>query len=101
MLAPAMSLRELGDRMNENCQLPQLIYPGREYCYMQSPLWPGIMQDVDMSGPPFSCLKSPGDLRGLSKYVFQTDVGTRDLKELHVQEKIRNIYGLQTFSPRP
>ena len=85
MLAPAMPLRELGDRMSENCQLPQLVYPGREHCYMQSPLWPGIMQDVDMSGPPFSCLKSPGDLRGPFKYVLQSDMGTIDLKELHVK----------------
>ena len=60
MLVPAMSLRELQDRMDDSRQLPPLVYQGREYYYMQSPLWPAIMQDVDMDGAPFSCLKCPG-----------------------------------------
>ena len=60
MLAPAMTLRELGDRMDPGCRLPSLVYPGQEHYYMQSPLWPGIVQDVDMRGPPFSCLMDPG-----------------------------------------
>lgn len=60
MLAPAMSLRELRDRMDSESQLPPLVYRGQEHYYMQSPLWPGIMQDVDMHGPPFSCLMAPG-----------------------------------------
>ena len=62
MLVPAISLQELRDRMDEHCQLPPLVYPGREYCYMQSPLWPAIKQDVDMAGAPFSCLEQPGAL---------------------------------------
>ena len=62
MLVPAMSLQELRDRMDEHCQLPPLVYPGREYYYMQSPLWPAIMQDVDMTGAPFSYLEKPGAL---------------------------------------
>ena len=60
MLVPAMPLRELRERMDEHCQRPPLVYPGREYCYMQSPLWPAIMQDADMAGAPFSCLTRPG-----------------------------------------
>ena len=60
MLAPAMTLRELGDRMDLGCRLPSLVYPGQEHYYMQSPLWQGIMQDIDMHGPPFSCLTHPG-----------------------------------------
>lgn len=60
MLVPAMSLQELRDRMDERCQLPPLVYSEREYCYMQSPLWPAIMHDVDMTGAPFSCLTCPG-----------------------------------------
>ena len=62
MLVPAMSLQELQARMDEHCQLPPLVYPGREYYYMQSPLWPAIKQDVDMTGAPFSCLEEPGAL---------------------------------------
>ncbi|CAL5219804.1 g1711 [Coccomyxa viridis] len=61
MLVPAMSLQELRDRMDERCQLPPLVYSEREYCYMQSPLWPAIMHDVDMTGAPFSCLTCPDD----------------------------------------
>lgn len=60
MLAPAMTLRELRDRMSGDSQLPPLVYPGGEHYYMQSPLWPSIMPDVDMQGAPFSCLLRPG-----------------------------------------
>lgn len=70
MLAPAMSLRELGDRMGPDCRLPSLVYPGQEHYYMQSPLWPGIMPDVDMNGPPFSCLMDPGHSPTLEHLVL-------------------------------
>ncbi|KAK9835053.1 hypothetical protein WJX81_007416 [Elliptochloris bilobata] len=42
------------------CALPPLVYAGREFCYMQTPLWPALLQDVDLAGPPFCTVTRPG-----------------------------------------
>lgn len=60
MLVPGMPLHEFAQRMQSGCQLPPLIYPGGEFYYMQSPLWPVILPDVDLNGPLFSCVTQPG-----------------------------------------
>ena len=61
MLVPNMPLHELAKRLQEGSKLRPLIYPEQEYYYMQSPLWPDILSDVDLHGPPFSCITHPGD----------------------------------------
>lgn len=81
MLVPAMSLQELRDRMDEHCRLPPLVYPRGEYYYMQSPLWPAIMQDVDMTGPPFSCLEMPGASSCQTSAALPSDQDTCDPME--------------------
>lgn len=53
MLVPYMPLREFAARMQPDSRLPPLVYPAGERYYLQSPLWPGILQDVDTAGPPF------------------------------------------------
>ncbi|BDA42635.1 probable bifunctional peptidase and arginyl-hydroxylase JMJD5 [Coccomyxa sp. Obi] len=60
MLVPGMPLREFALRMQSGCKLPPLIYP-EEFYYMQSPLWPEILQDVDLTGPPFNCILQPDE----------------------------------------
>lgn len=60
MLVPEMALHEFAQRMQSGCELPPLIYPEQEFYYMQSPLWPEILPDVDLYGPPFTCITQPG-----------------------------------------
>jgi hypothetical protein len=60
MLVPHMPLHEFAQRLQRGCRLPPLFYREQEYYYMQSPLWPEILPDVDLKGPPFSCITSPG-----------------------------------------
>ncbi len=60
MLVPGMPLHEFALRMQSGCKLPPLVYP-EEFYYMQSPLWPEILQDVDLTGPPFNCILQPGN----------------------------------------
>ena len=75
MLAPAMTLQELRDRMSGDSQLSPLVYPGGEHYYMQSPLWPGIMPDVDMQGAPFSCLLRPGEHNACHALLKSLSIG--------------------------
>ncbi|EIE24680.1 Clavaminate synthase-like protein [Coccomyxa subellipsoidea C-169] len=59
MLVPGMPLHEFAQRMQAGCTLLPLIYPGSEFYYLQSPLWPEILPDVDLNGPPFNCVTQP------------------------------------------
>lgn len=60
LLADAMPLGEFARRMQHYCRLPPLVYGGRECYYMQTPLWPALLPDVDLAGPPFSAVTHPG-----------------------------------------
>jgi hypothetical protein len=62
LAVPNMPLREFAARMSPGCALPPLVYAaGAERYYLQTPLWPAILPDVDLCGPPFSSLMQPGD----------------------------------------
>lgn len=60
LLADAMPLGEFAARMLRGCQFPPLVYHTREFYYMQTPLWPALLPDVDLVGPPFSAVTCPG-----------------------------------------
>jgi len=60
LLAAGMPLAEFAARL---CgRLPPLVYRAapREFCYLQTPLWPALLPDVDLAGPPFSSVEQPG-----------------------------------------
>ena len=59
-LVEAMPLREFAERAQAACALPPLVYAPREFCYMQTPLWPALLADVDLAGPPFCAVRCPG-----------------------------------------
>ena len=63
LLAAGMPLAEFAARL---CgRLPPLVYHSapREFCYLQTPLWPALLPDVDVVGPPFSSVEQPGARR--------------------------------------
>ena len=72
MLVPNMPLREFAARMQPqpDSKLPPLVYPTGESYYMQSPLWPGILQDVDLAGPPFCHVTAGMRMRTRAALLF-------------------------------
>jgi hypothetical protein len=59
-----MTLAEFALRLQRLCGLPSVAYPGkREFYYMQSLMARGMLEDLDLAGPPFSALWRP---KGLS-----------------------------------
>jgi hypothetical protein len=57
-----MTLAEFATRLQRDCRVPSIFYPGRpEFYYMQTPLTPSMLEDVDLQGPPFTALTRRGE----------------------------------------
>ncbi len=62
-----MTLAEFATRLQRDCRLPSIFYPGRrEFYYMQTPLTPSMLEDVDLQGPPFTALTRKGEYPNLN-----------------------------------
>ena len=61
-LVDDMPLREFAERAQSAYRLAPLVYAPREACYLQTVLWPALLADVDLAGPPFCAVARPGAL---------------------------------------
>jgi len=103
LLAGSMPLAEFAARL---CgRLPPLVYHSapREFYYLQTPLWPALLPDVDLAGPPFSCVEQPGARRGPAVAGRRQRGGPAKQQRppLYRQAPVRQVARLSTCEPPP